>query len=33
MDFTNAIPSKNGKPTVGIDAFDAAAPTPEGGEQ
>ena len=29
MDFTNAIPSANGKPTGGIDAFDAVAPAPE----
>ena len=28
MDFTNAIPSKNGKPLGGIDAFDAVAPAP-----
>jgi hypothetical protein len=29
MDFTNAIPSTNGKPAGGIDAFDAAEAAPE----
>ncbi len=29
MDFTNAIPSNNGKPPSGIDGFDAATPAPE----
>jgi hypothetical protein len=29
MDLTNAIPSKNGKPAGGIDAFDAVAPAPD----
>jgi hypothetical protein len=29
MDFTNAIPSTNGTPAGGIDAFDAAEPAPE----
>lgn len=29
MDFTNAIPSTNGKPAGGIDAFDATEPAPE----
>ena len=29
MDFSNAIPSANGKPPGGIDAFDAVAPAPE----
>lgn len=29
MDFSNAIPSINGKPTGGIDAFDAAEAAPE----
>lgn len=29
MDFTNAIPSANGKPAGGIDGFDAAEPAPE----
>jgi hypothetical protein len=29
MDFTNAIPSANGKPAGGIDAFDAAEAAPE----
>ena len=29
MDFTNAIPSANGKPAAGIDGFDTAEPAPE----
>jgi hypothetical protein len=29
MDFTNAIPSTNGKPAGGIDAFDATEAAPE----
>lgn len=29
MDYTNAIPSANGKPSGGIDAFDGTAPAPE----
>jgi hypothetical protein len=29
MDFTNAIPSTNGKPAGGINAFDAAQAAPE----
>lgn len=29
MDFTNAIPSANGKPAAGIDAFDAVEAAPE----
>ena len=29
MDFNNAIPSTNGKPTGGIDAFDSAEAAPE----
>jgi hypothetical protein len=29
MDFTNAIPSANGKPVGGIDAFDSAEAAPE----
>jgi hypothetical protein len=29
MDFTNAIPSANGTPAGGIDAFDAAEAAPE----
>jgi hypothetical protein len=29
MDFTNAIPSNNGKPAGGIDAFDATEAAPE----
>jgi hypothetical protein len=29
MDYTNAIPSTNGKPAGGIDAFDTATPAPE----
>jgi hypothetical protein len=29
MDFTNAIPSANGKPAGGIDAFDATEAAPE----
>ena len=29
MDFSNAIPSANGKPAGGIDAFDAADAAPE----
>jgi predicted DNA-binding transcriptional regulator AlpA len=28
MNFTNTIPSKNGKPPGGIDVFDAVAPAP-----
>ncbi len=29
MDFTKALPSTNGKPAAGIDAFDAAEAAPE----
>ena len=29
MDFTNAFTGTNGKPTAGIDGFDAAQPAPE----
>jgi hypothetical protein len=29
MDLTTAIPSANGRPTAGLDAFDATTPAPE----